>query len=35
MKYILNEIVFGVVVLATWVYLTVEVTGRLAVPTLV
>jgi hypothetical protein len=35
MKDVVNEIVFGVVVLATWVYLTVEVTGRLAVPTLI
>ncbi len=34
MKYVINEIVFGVVVLAAWVYLTVEVTGRLAVPAL-
>ena len=35
MKDVVNEIVFGVVVLAPWVYLTVEVTGRLAVPTLI
>ena len=35
MKDVVNEIMFGVVVLATWVYLTVEVTGRLAVPTLI
>jgi hypothetical protein len=35
MKYVVNEIVFGVVVLAAWVYLAVEVAGRLSVPALI